>query len=542
MQGLMMDYPLTLRYILERVNQFHAAKEVVSKLPTGVHRYTYGDFYRRVHRLANVLQGLGVKPGDRVATFAWNSYRHLELYYAVPCMGAVLHTLNIRLIPDQLAYVINHAEDKAVFIDASLLPLVERIKDQIGGVDQFVIMGDTGQPAQTALEPFADYEALLADAAEEFAFPKLGENDAAMMCYTSGTTGEPKGAVYSHRAMYLHSLAETMADTLALSERDTIMPVVPMFHANAWGIPYTAPLVGAKQVFPGPFLKPADMAGLLQDEKVTLTAGVPTLWFGLYQLLMQESYDTSSLRALVVGGAAMPRSLIEGFEKNLGIHVIHAWGMTETTPLGSVANLKSHMQDWPEDDRFAVRAKQGLPAPGVEIRAMDDNGDLVPWDGETMGELQVRGPWVIRGYYNDPRSPQSFTDDGWLRTGDVVTIDPEGYIEITDRTKDLVKSGGEWISSQSLENAIMAHPKVLEAAVIAIPDLKWQERPLACVVPTEAERGQVTKEELIEFIRPKFDKWWLPDDIVFVDELPKTSVGKFDKKVLREQFKEFRAS
>jgi len=422
------------------------------------------------------------------------------------------------------------------------LPLVERIKDQIGGVDQFVIMGDTGQPAQTALEPFADYEALLADAAEEFAFPKLGENDAAMMCYTSGTTGEPKGAVYSHRAMYLHSLAETMADTLALSERDTIMPVVPMFHANAWGIPYTAPLVGAKQVFPGPFLKPADMAGLLQDEKVTLTAGVPTLWFGLYQLLMQESYDTSSLRALVVGGAAMPRSLIEGFEKNLGIHVIHAWGMTETTPLGSVANLKSHMQDWPEDDRFAVRAKQGLPAPGVEIRAMDDNGDLVPWDGETMGELQVRGPWVIRGYYNDPRSPQSFTDDGWLRTGDVVTIDPEGYIEITDRTKDLVKSGGEWISSQSLENAIMAHPKVLEAAVIAIPDLKWQERPLACVVPTEAERGQVTKEELIEFIRPKFDKWWLPDDIVFVDELPKTSVGKFDKKVLREQFKEFRAS
>jgi len=540
MQGLMMDYPLTIQYILERAYQFYGAKEVVSKLPTGVHRYTYTDFYRRVNRLANVLQGLGVKPGDRVATFAWNSYRHLELYYAVPCMGAVLHTLNIRLIPSQLAYIINHAEDKLIFVDASLLPLLERVKDEIGAVENVVIMNDTGQPVQTALEPTADYEALMADASEQFDFPPLDENDAAMMCYTSGTTGDPKGAVYSHRAIYLHSIAETMADTLALSERDVIMPIVPMFHANAWGIPYTSVLVGAKQVFPGPFLKPPDMAGLIQEEKVTITAGVPTLWFGLYQLLMKERYDTSSLRALVVGGAAMPRSLIEDFEKNLGIHVIHAWGMTETTPLGTVSNLKQHMEDWPEEKRFAVRAKQGLAVPGVEIRAMDEEGNLIPWDGKTMGELQVRGPWVIRGYYNDPRSPQSFTEDGWLRTGDVVTIDPEGYIQITDRTKDLVKSGGEWISSQALENAIMAHPKVLEAAVIAIPNEQWQERPLACVVETPEHKGQVTKEEIYDFLRPKFDKWWLPDDIVFVDELPKTSVGKFDKKVLREQYKDYR--
>jgi len=539
MQGLMMDYPLTIQTILERVNQFYPRKEVISKLPTGVHRYTYGDFYRRVHRLANVLQDLGVKPGDRVATFSWNHYRHLELYYAIPCMGAVLHTLNIRLFPEQLAYVINHAEDKAIFVDASLLPLVERIKEHIGGVGTFVIMNDTGQPPQTALEPLADYEGLMAGAAETFAFPQLGENDAAVMCYTSGTTGEPKGAVYSHRAIYLHSMAECMADTLALSERDTIMPVVPMFHANAWGVPFAAPMTGASQVFPGPFMKPPDLAGLIQDEKVTFTAGVPTLWFGLYHLLMQEDYDMSSLRAMVVGGAAMPQSLIEDFEKNLGIRVIHAWGMTETTPLGTVANLKSNMDSWSEADRYSVRAKQGTPVPGVEIRAMDEAGNIVPWDGQTMGELQVRGPWVIRSYYNDPRSPQSFTDDGWLHTGDVVTIDPEGYMQITDRTKDLVKSGGEWISSQALENALMAHDKVLEAAVIAIPHPEWQERPLACVVIAPEHKDQVTKEELLAFIRPKFAKWWLPDDVVFVEELPKTSVGKFDKKVLRERYKEY---
>jgi len=539
MEGLMMDFPLTIKYIFERVNQFHPTKEVVSKLPTGVHRYTYGDFHRRVYRLANVLQDLGVKPGDRVATFAWNHYRHLELYYAVPCMGAVLHTLNIRLIPAQLAYIINHAEDKVVFVDASLLPLIERIKDQITDVENFVIMNDTGQPVQTALEPTADYEELMAAAAEEFSFPEIAENDAAMMCYTSGTTGDPKGALYSHRALYLHSVAEAMADTLSLSEQDVIMPVVPMFHANAWGIPYSAALVGATQVFPGPFLKPPDLAGLIQDERVTLTAGVPTLWFGLYHLLTQEDYDVSSLRAMVVGGAAMPQSLIEDFDKNLNIRVIHAWGMTETTPLGTVANLKSHMSDWSEADRFAIRAKQGMPVPGVEIRAVDEEGNTIPWDGKTMGELQVRGPWVIRSYYKDPRSPQSFSEDGWLRTGDVVTIDSEGYIQITDRTKDLVKSGGEWISSQALENAIMAHPKVMEAAVIAIPHPQWQERPLACVVATPEHKGQVTKEELYEFIQPKFAKWWMPDDIIFVEELPKTSVGKFDKKVLREQYKDY---
>jgi fatty-acyl-CoA synthase len=539
MEGLMMDWPLTLHHFLDRAARLFPRKEIATRTAAGMHRYTYADFHRRVHRLAHALTRLGIGRGDRVATFAWNTYRHLEIYFAAPCMGAVLHTLNIRLAPDQLIYIINHAEDRVIFVDASLAPLLERIRDQIPTVKAFVIMSDTG-PVQTSLSPALDYEALLAESPEApYPWPRLDENAAAGMCYTSGTTGNPKGVVYSHRAIFLHSMALCLADTFGICERDVLMPVVPMFHANAWGMPFAGVMVGAKLVFPGPHLQPRDIAELIQNERVTVTAGVPTIWIGLYALLERERYDLSSLRVMPVGGSAMPRALIEAFEKRFGIRIAHAWGMTEMTPLGTVANLKSYMESWPDEERFAVRAKQGMPVVGVEIRAVDEQGREVPWDGKTMGELQVRGPWVIRAYYNDPRTAEAF-QDGWFRTGDVVTIDPEGYIQIVDRTKDLIKSGGEWISSVDLENALMAHPKVLEAAVIAVPHPKWQERPLAVVVPRPEFKEDLTKEELLEFLRPRFAKWWLPDDIVFVEAIPKTSVGKFDKKVLREQFKDYR--
>jgi len=539
MEGLMMDWPLTLHHFLDRAARLFPRKEIATRTAAGMHRYTYADFHRRVHRLAHALNRLGIGRGDRVATFAWNTYRHLEIYFAAPCMGAVLHTLNIRLAPDQLVYIINHAEDRVIFVDASLVPLLERIRDQIPTVKAFVVMSDTG-PIPTTLSPALDYEALLEESPDaSYPWPRLDENAAAGMCYTSGTTGNPKGVVYSHRAIFLHSLALCLADTFGICEQDVLMPVVPMFHANAWGMPFAGVMVGAKLVFPGPHLQPRDIAELIQNERVTVTAGVPTIWIGLYALLERERYDLSSLRVMPVGGSAMPRALIEAFEKRFGIRVAHAWGMTEMTPLGTVANLKSYMADWPEEERFAIRAKQGMPVVGVEIRAVDDQGREVPWDGKTMGELQVRGPWVIRAYYNDPRTVEAF-QDGWFRTGDVVTIDPEGYIQIVDRIKDLIKSGGEWISSVDLENALMAHPKVLEAAVIAVPHPKWQERPLAVVVPRPEFKEDLTKEELLEFLRPRFAKWWLPDDIVFVEAIPKTSVGKFDKKVLREQFREYR--
>jgi fatty-acyl-CoA synthase len=538
MRGTMMDYPLTLQHFLERSHTMSPRKEIASKIATGMHRYTYADFYARVHRLANVLTDLGVRKGDRVATFAWNHYRHLELYFAVPCIGAVLHTLNIRLFPDQLAYVVNHAEDKIIFADATLLPALQRVQDRLNRVERFVIMTDTGDVPETTLSPTSEYEALLGEARAEFPFPKLDELDAAGMCYTSGTTGNPKGVVYTHRAIFIHSIAESMADSIAVSERDTVMPVVPMFHVNAWGLPFACTMVGAKQVFPGPHLQPRDLAELIQNEKVTLAAGVPTLWIGLYSLLEREQYDLSSLRTLIVGGAAAPRTLIENFEKKLGVPITHAWGMTEMTPLGTVSKLKAELLDAPEEVRFAYRAKQGRAMPGVEVKVVNEAGQEVAWDGKTMGELWVRGPWIASSYYNDPERADAFTPDGWFRTGDVVTIDAEGYMEITDRTKDLVKSGGEWISSVALESTLMGHPKVLEAAVIAIPHEKWQERPLAVVVPKPDHAETIAKDELIEFLRAKFPKFWLPDDVVFIRDMPKTSVGKFDKKVLREQYKE----
>jgi fatty-acyl-CoA synthase len=535
MQGLMMDYQLTLTPMMERARRLFSNKEIVTKAGPSLERYTYGQWAERVGRLANALAKLGVNSGDRVATFAWNNARHLELYFAVPCMGAVLHPLNLRLPGDQLAYIVNHAEDKILFIDPSLLPAVEKLSPYLKGVKHFVVMGD--KVPETTLTPVSAYEDLLSSVGPDYPWPRLHENDAAAMCYTSGTTGNPKGVAYSHRAIYLHSFGLSMADSFGISEKDTVMPVVPMFHVLAWGTPFVSTMTGAKLVFPGPHLQPRDLAELIQAEKVTLTAGVPTLWMGILGLLDKERYDLSSLREMIVGGAAAPQSMIEAYEKKHGVRITHAWGMTEMTPLGTVSRPKSYQTNLSEAERFAIRAKQGTPAMGVEIRAIDEDGKEVPWDGKTFGELQVRGPWIIREYYNDERSPQSFAD-GWFRTGDVVTIDSEGFVQIVDRTKDVIKSGGEWISSQDLENAIMSHPKVAEAAVIAIPHPKWQERPLACVVPKPDYKDTLTKDEIIDHLRPKFDKMYLPDDVVFIEAVPKTSVGKFDKKVLRVQFKD----
>jgi len=523
--------------LLDRARRLFPKKEIVTKSGPGLERFTYEQMTERVGRLANALSKLGVKSGDRVATFAWNNARHLEIYFAVPCMGAVLHPLNLRLPADQLTYIIAHADDQVLFIDPTLLPAIEKLAPQLKSVKHFVVMGDK-VPEGTTLNPVHAYEDLLNSASPDYPWPHLQENDAAAMCYTSGTTGNPKGVVYSHRSIYLHSLGLSMTDSFGLSERDVFMPVVPMFHVLAWGTPFATVMLGTKLVFPGPHLQPRDLAELIQAEKVTLTAGVPTLWLGILGLLDKEHYDVSSLRGMIVGGAAAPQSMIEAFDKKHGLNVIHAWGMTEMSPLGTVSHLKSYQVDLSESEQFSIRAKQGTSVPGVEIRAVDDSGKEIPWDGKAFGELQVKGPWVISGYYNDERSADSFMD-GWFRTGDVVTIDSEGFVQIVDRTKDLVKSGGEWISSQDLENAIMGHPKVLEAAVIAVPHPKWQERPLACVVPKPDYKDNLTKAEIYDHLRARFDKMYLPDDIVFIDAVPKTSVGKFDKKVLRVQYKDY---
>jgi acyl-CoA synthetase (AMP-forming)/AMP-acid ligase II len=532
MLGLMMNYPLTIDRILEHARLLYPHREVVTKLPNGdIHRQNYGQLYSRVKRLAKALGKLGVEKGDRVGTFGWNNYQHLELYYAIPGAGAVCHTLNIRLFPQQLSYIINHADDKVIFIDATLLPLFEKVADQVQKVKHFVIYNHS-EGFQTKLPNVLFYEDLIDGSDDEFEWQVDDENMAMGLCYTSGTTGDPKGALYSHRSMVLHTYGMNQSSALGTAENDVVLPVVPQFHAMAWGLPYACLMAGANLVMPGPHLKGDALLELILREKVTVAAGVPSIWNDLYQNMKKNpDLDTSSLRALMVGGSAMPRGLIEAYEKERGISVLHAWGMTELSPLGTVCKLQSRHESLSDSEKWDIKARQGVPVFGVETRIVNEENQSLPWDGKAVGELQVRGAWVISQYFKLEKS-ESFTDDGWFRTGDVATISADGYMKLTDRTKDLVKSGGEWISSVELENAIMAHDAVLEAAVIAIPDEKWAERPLAIVVLTPT--GQIDGDQLRDFIAPKFAKFWLPDRFLFNESIPKTSVGKFDKKKLRQ--------
>ena len=534
MQGLMMDYPLTLQHAYNRAVRLFSRKEIVTCTDEGTHRYTYKEWGKRTAQLAHALHNAGYKEGDRIATFGWNTYRHLELYFAVPCIGAVLHTLNIRLFAEQLVYIVNNAEDKIIFVDGDLVPVLESLADQLKTVKQYVIMGDAPN-ATGKLQPAIDYETFIAGQPESYDWPQLDENTAAAMCYTSGTTGNPKGVVYSHRSIFLHSMGVGLADGAGISERDTVLPVVPMFHANAWGFPHAGIMMGSNFVLPGRFLDPLKIAQLMAEERVTVACGVPTIWIGMLHMLEREHLDLSSVRAIYCGGSAVPRALIEGLYRNK-LNIVHAWGMTETSPLASVCNLRSYQQDLPLEEVFRIKGKQGTVLPGVEFRVVDmETGQEVPWDNQSYGELQVRGPWIARAYYADSESSAKFAD-GWLRTGDVAVVDEDGMLQLVDRTKDLVKSGGEWISSVELEGLIMGHPKVLEACVIGIPHPKWSERPLGCIVAKPDYAGQITKEEIIAYLTPLVAKWWLPDDIVFIDAIPKTSVGKFDKKVLRSRY------
>jgi fatty-acyl-CoA synthase len=533
MSSTMMNFPLTLIPILERAGQVFPEVEIVTRRPDkSLHRHTYADFHRRARALAEMLVKLGLKKGDRVGTLMWNNYAHLEAYFGIPAAGGVLHTLNLRLFPEDIAWIANHAEDRFLIVDDVLLPLYEKFKNQVK-FEKVIVFPFSGKPVPAGYE---DYEKLLAQATGKFEYPKLDENDGAGMCYTSGTTGKPKGVLYSHRSSVLHAFGIALPDAAGLSMRDSVVPVVPMFHANAWGLPYSATMMGCKQVMPGPHLDAESLLDLFEKEKVTLAAGVPTIWMGVLAALEKEPkrWKLTGMR-MTVGGSAVPESMMRGFDKH-GLRVEEGWGMTELSPLGSLARLKPSLDSRSVDEQYAFRAKAGIPLPFVEVRVVNEDG-IAPWDGKSVGELQVRGPWVTGSYYKLPKS-DSFTDDGWFRTGDVVTMLPEGYISITDRTKDLIKSGGEWISSVDLENAIMAHPAVKEAAVIAAPHPKWMERPLAVVVLKEGQK--LDKDGLRTFLKSKFADWWLPDGVAFVDEIPRTSTGKFLKTKLRDQFQDWK--
>jgi len=532
--GLMQDRPLVLTHFFGRAERLFKDKGIVTATGTGLERVTYGEWAERTRRLGGVLDDLGVSSDGRVGTFAWNTARHLELYFGVPCSGRVVHTLNIRLFPEQVTYIVNHAEDEVIFVDKSLLGVLWPLVDTFTTVRHIVVMDDgRGElPADTGGVTIHDYENLLASASP-VEFHVTDENQAASMCYTSGTTGHPKGVVYSHRSTWLHTVGVMMADSLGACEHDRILPVVPMFHANAWGLAHAAVASGADLVMPGADLSPAALVALIEQERVTVAAGVPTIWMGVLDAI--DGHDVSSLRAIPCGGSAVPRALSEAYRAKIGLPILQAWGMTETSPVASIGRVKSTLEGGDDDELADLRATIGLIAPGVDFRVADQlTGDELPWDGASRGELQVAGPWIAREYYHDDRSAQSFTADGWLRTGDVVTCDAEGYLRIVDRTKDVVKSGGEWISSVELENEIMGHPAVAEAAVIGVKHPKWGERPLACVVVKPGE--SLTTAELLEFLDGRVAKWWLPDDVVFIDAVPKTSVGKFSKRDLRERF------
>jgi fatty-acyl-CoA synthase len=530
MRGLMMDGSLTLAAVLRRAETVFPGREVVTRGFDGPpRRVGYADIASRARRLAAGLQELGIRPGDRVATLCMNHARHLAAYFGVPATGAILHTMNPRLHPDDLALIVGDAGDRAVVVDEGLLPVVEALRERVDP-GTVIVAGDAPPPEGTLA-----FDDLLGDDPGEDGLPEPGEWDAAFLCYTSGTTGAPKGVLYSHRALVLHSLVCGLPDVLDVREADTVMPVVPMFHVNAWGLPFTCAMAGARQVLPGPRLDAASLLAAIAEEGVTVTAGVPTVWLALLAALDADpgAHDVSTLRCVIVGGSAVPRALMEGLERRHGIPMLHAWGMTEMTPVGTVSRLPPDCAADPEEERYRIREAQGRPVPFVEIRSRGDKG-LVPMDGAAMGELEVRGPAVAAQYFGHDGPDDRFTGDGWFRTGDIVTIDERQNVRITDREKDLVKSGGEWISSVALENTLMGHPDVAEAAVIAVPDPKWGERPLAVVVPRDG--ASPTPEELVDHLRPSFPSWCLPDAVEFVDAIPRTATGKFKKADLRARF------
>ena len=527
MLGTMMEFQLTLTTILERAGKLFPTVELVSRLPNGeLHRSNYGELYRRSYALAEALTRAGLKPGDRVATLCWNHCWHLEAYFGVPLAHGVLHTLNLRLFAEDIAFIVNDAEDRFLIVDDSLLPLLEKFRDRVKFERIFVVPYEGSGDGE-----HESYEALLKTATGEWKPDAINEYDAAAMCYTSGTTGFPKGVVYSHRALVLHSMMVALPDTCGQKQSDCVMPVVPMFHANAWGWPYTSAMCGSKQVFPGCKLDAVSLLDLMEREQVTATAAVPTVWMPMLTELDRDPNRWKLRKDLMIfcGGSAPPEALLRGFDRH-GIHIRHSWGMTETTPVGSAGFIKKHLQSLPEEELYAIRGRQGLPLPFVEARGVNDEGEI-PWDGEAMGELQVRGPFVAGSYFKG-REPEKWTDDGWFRTGDVVSIDREGYLKIVDRSKDVIKSGGEWISSVDLENHLMGHPAVQEAAVIGVPHPKWIERPLAAVVLRPNHKA--TEEQLREWLGSKFEKWQIPDGFIFVDEIPRTATGKFLKMKLRK--------
>jgi fatty-acyl-CoA synthase len=533
MFGLMQDRPLLISSLIEHAAAFHPHAEIVSRTVEGpIHRCTYADIRRRAMQVANAMQTLGVQPGDRVGTLAWNGYRHMELYFGVSGMGAVLHTINPRLFPEQIEYIANHAEDQYIFFDVSFTALIEKLAPRMKSVKAFIAMTDRANMPTADIPGLICYEDLIGREPAQYRWPEFDEREASSLCYTSGTTGNPKGALYSHRSTVLHAYASAMPNALNVSALDTVLPVVPMFHVNAWGLPYSVPLSGAKMVFPGPALDGKSLYELFEAEGVTFSAGVPTVWLGLVNHVLQNELRFSTFRRTVIGGSACPPAMMDTLIDKLGVEVVHAWGMTEMSPLGTACTLMGKHQQLPAGDQRAVLRKQGHAIYGVDMKIVDDDGSELPWDGATYGHLLVKGPWVVSGYFRGEGG--EVLQDGWFPTGDVATIDADGYLQITDRSKDVIKSGGEWIGSIDLENIAMSHPAVLQAACIGVAHPKWAERPLLVVVRRPG--ADVSREELLAFFEGKVAKWWIPDDVVFTEALPVGGTGKIQKNKLREAY------